>query len=249
MNIIPIIAIGSGALLLMSKKKRKKKATPLVEQLHAELPPMVAPPKKKKAGSTTVKKRQQSLEDTGFSVGPSGVDGKMGPDTRAAIRAFQSAIGITVDGLWGPETAAAMAQALKMALQGLSDASFRQIGKMLEKFQDTFDKFFEPGEGGEKKVAHASDEGRFSEAGAEDRETTVHAIDASRSYWARGKIKVQGTWGDWHGIRGTGERRPIEWDPPLYGSYPTRALANAAAEAWENGRGGYLSTQIAKTGW
>jgi len=144
-NLLPILLLGGGALLVMGKKKKKKKAvdtTPVIVQPTAELPPMVAPPTKKKtASSTTWKKRQQSLIDTGFDVGPSGADGKPGPDTREAVKAFQKAAGITIDGKWGPQTAAAMAQALKMAVEGVGKAAYSQIGGMLGKFADTFKKF------------------------------------------------------------------------------------------------------------
>ena len=57
---------------------------------------------------------QAYLVKAGFSVGPSGVDGSLGNDTFNAIKAYQKAKGLTVDGIPGPET-------LK-ALQGTSAA-------------------------------------------------------------------------------------------------------------------------------
>jgi hypothetical protein len=103
---------------------------------------MVAPPTEGKSGTSTWKKRQQALVDAGFDVGPSGVDGKPGPTTRAAIRAFQEITGIEVDGKWGPQTAAAMAIALENALRGLGKESYAQIGAMVEKFKSSlFDTF------------------------------------------------------------------------------------------------------------
>jgi hypothetical protein len=138
-SILPILLLGGGALLVMKKKKKKAAPTPTIEQPSADLPPMVAPPKRKKASSTIWKKRQQSLVDTGYDPGK--IDGKPGPNTRKAIMAFQKDAIITVDGKWGPQTAAAMAQALRMALEGLGKAAYGQIGGMLSKFKSVFEKF------------------------------------------------------------------------------------------------------------
>lgn len=142
-SILPLLLLGGGAMLVMKKKKKKKSGVtaPTIEQPVADLPPMASPPKKKKGGKAAWKPRQQGLEDTGYDVGPSGVDGIPGPDTRKAIMAFQKDAGITVDGKWGPQTAAAMAQALKMALEGLGKGAYNQIGKMLDKFKSAFESF------------------------------------------------------------------------------------------------------------
>lgn len=54
-------------------------------------------------------KIQQGLEDLGFSVGTKGVDSNFGPDSAAAVRAFQQANPpLAVDGDPGPETVAVM---------------------------------------------------------------------------------------------------------------------------------------------
>lgn len=62
--------------------------------------------------STTVKfdkTVQQQLKDVGCYTG--NVDGILGPQTDAAIIAFQQASGLTVDGEVGPDTEAALAKA------------------------------------------------------------------------------------------------------------------------------------------
>lgn len=49
---------------------------------------------------------QQRLQDLGFD--PNGVDGTFGPGTESAVKAFQQANGLTVDGKVGPNTRAAL---------------------------------------------------------------------------------------------------------------------------------------------
>ncbi|MFH1807224.1 MAG: peptidoglycan-binding protein [Pseudomonadota bacterium] len=49
-----------------------------------------------------VRKLQQRLKDLGFN--PGGVDGDFGPNTRAAVVAFQRSRGISADGVVGPQT-------------------------------------------------------------------------------------------------------------------------------------------------
>jgi hypothetical protein len=53
-----------------------------------------------------VREAQQRLTEQGFSVGT--VDGVFGPQTAAAVRKFQEAQGLTVDGVVGPQTWAAL---------------------------------------------------------------------------------------------------------------------------------------------
>lgn len=71
-----------------------------------------------KFGSTgdDVKKAQQALLDLGYALDNFGVDGIIGSETTAAIKAFQEANGLTVDGIIGPDTLS--------ALQGASSSSF-----------------------------------------------------------------------------------------------------------------------------
>ena len=51
-----------------------------------------------------VKKMQQALVDAGYSVGASGIDGIYGSDTEAAVRRYQQAKALQVDGIAGDET-------------------------------------------------------------------------------------------------------------------------------------------------
>ena len=59
-------------------------------------------------GSTgpEVEELQRALAAAGFD--PDIADGSFGPETRKAVMAFQTERGLTVDGLVGPETAAAL---------------------------------------------------------------------------------------------------------------------------------------------
>lgn len=51
-----------------------------------------------------VKKLQQSLIDAGYNVGSSGADGIYGKNTAAAVKAYQQANGLSVDGIAGNQT-------------------------------------------------------------------------------------------------------------------------------------------------
>lgn len=51
-----------------------------------------------------VRKLQQALVDAGYSVGSTGVDGIYGSNTAAAVRSYQQANGLSVDGIAGNET-------------------------------------------------------------------------------------------------------------------------------------------------
>jgi peptidoglycan hydrolase-like protein with peptidoglycan-binding domain len=53
-----------------------------------------------------VRSIQQALKDQGFDTGP--IDGIWGRQSIAALRAFQSARGLTVDGIAGPQTIRAL---------------------------------------------------------------------------------------------------------------------------------------------
>lgn len=58
-----------------------------------------------------VKWVQWELKRLGYDIGKSGVDGQYGPATKKAVEAFQKDFGLTVDGLAGKQTWAAMVKA------------------------------------------------------------------------------------------------------------------------------------------
>jgi peptidoglycan hydrolase-like protein with peptidoglycan-binding domain len=76
-------------------------------------------------GSTgsEVSAMQQTLENAGLYAGP--IDGDFGPNTEAAVRAYQTQRGVTVDGIVGDETwwvPAGAASATLASLSGLTTA-------------------------------------------------------------------------------------------------------------------------------
>lgn len=56
------------------------------------------------ARGDAVREAQTLLESHGCSVGPKGIDGKLGPDTHAAITKFQQSRGLRPDGVIGADT-------------------------------------------------------------------------------------------------------------------------------------------------
>jgi peptidoglycan hydrolase-like protein with peptidoglycan-binding domain len=80
--------------------------------------------------ATVVRQLQQRLTALGYFNGP--VTGFYGPLTRAAVKAFQQAAGLTADGVWGPKTKAAVTAALgtrtaSTAATGLSSAKVKTL--------------------------------------------------------------------------------------------------------------------------
>lgn len=59
----------------------------------------------------TVREMQAALIKLGYDLGPAGVDGKMGPKTKKALTLFQESRGLKADGVFGPQSRAALAEA------------------------------------------------------------------------------------------------------------------------------------------
>ena len=66
---------------------------------------------KKGSKGDAVKTMQTMLIACGYSCGSAGADGDFGKNTEAAVKAFQSATGLTVDGIYGPVTKATLEKA------------------------------------------------------------------------------------------------------------------------------------------
>ena len=68
------------------------------------------------AGGLTIREVQQALQRAGFD--PGAIDGRMGRKTREALRHFQQAQGLTVDGRIGPQTIAKLKTYMTPATSG-----------------------------------------------------------------------------------------------------------------------------------
>ena len=68
---------------------------------------------KKGSSGSAVKTMQTMLIACGYSCGSTGADGSFGANTLKAVKAFQKAAGLTVDGIYGPKTKAALEKAYK----------------------------------------------------------------------------------------------------------------------------------------
>jgi peptidoglycan hydrolase-like protein with peptidoglycan-binding domain len=66
------------------------------------------------AGSVPVRSLQRRLALLGLAPGP--IDGRYGPQTRTAVERFQSAAGLTLDGIAGPHTLAALGRTRRAVL-------------------------------------------------------------------------------------------------------------------------------------
>ena len=96
-----------------------------------------------------VKKIQQALSDLGYDLGKWGVDGILGSATTEAIKAFQKAQGLTVDGIIGPDTIAALEKASEKTneltgnidelLDGVTELGGREL--LIESFKNVWEGF------------------------------------------------------------------------------------------------------------
>jgi tape measure domain-containing protein len=93
-----------------------------------------------------VKEVQQALKDLGYDIGKTGVDGIIGKNTEAAIKAFQQLKGLKVTGVIDAETLAALKEAVKTSnalyasvrqfIAGIDELGGREL--LLEAFSNIF---------------------------------------------------------------------------------------------------------------
>jgi mannan endo-1,4-beta-mannosidase len=72
-----------------------------------------------------VKELQRALQRAGFDPGP--IDGEFGPVTAAAVRSFQAARGLVVDGIVGPQTWGALFETFYVHNGHLNDSSGERV--------------------------------------------------------------------------------------------------------------------------
>ncbi len=68
-----------------------------------------------------VKAAQEALKSLNYDIGEAGADGSFGAATEEAVKAFQEASGLTVDGIIGPDTLSALKEATE-STNSLSDS-------------------------------------------------------------------------------------------------------------------------------
>ncbi|MBM3696746.1 MAG: peptidoglycan-binding protein [Actinobacteria bacterium] len=79
------------------------------------------------AGGSDVEKVQKALASLG--VDPGRIDGKFGPKTEAAVKAFQKKSGLKVDGIVGPKTRTAIRAQLAVAREAVKAARPKPAAK------------------------------------------------------------------------------------------------------------------------
>lgn len=105
---------------------------PWVEYAEGQIVPVRRTLRKGKKGED-VREVQQKLIDLGYDLGCWGADGDFGAATEEAVKAFQTANGLEVDGIVGPATWAALdaadtaAQKYTVILRGLDQAEMAAI--------------------------------------------------------------------------------------------------------------------------
>lgn len=85
-----------------------------------------------------VKEIQQQLADLGYDLGSYGVDGSYGKDTYNAVRAFQEKTGLTVDGVAGPKTRAALRPGKGPGLDASSAVFDLATGRALQQYLNKY---------------------------------------------------------------------------------------------------------------
>jgi len=86
-----------------------------------------------------VKKLQENLNRLGFNCGAA--DGIFGPNTEAAVRAFQKAYGLAVDGIAGPATLGKIDELLKAPNVKQLQDTINSLNKALQEANEQLNKY------------------------------------------------------------------------------------------------------------
>lgn len=114
---------GGGKVLRGLELRRDREWNLIANGVYPSVPTSSSPGVAVSTDASAVREYQEQLIKLGYDLGPAGADGTPGSRTEAAVRAFQRRAGLTVDGIVGPATRAALVRALDARSQNRQTAT------------------------------------------------------------------------------------------------------------------------------